>query len=135
MLSEYESLYTVKGSDPYFLYNYAVELHLRGQYQKSMAIAQECTNYWADYDLEILLGLNDIELGKYVQAEQHFMQAHNMCPSRFEPLYQLVQVKQKQGLQQEARRLAIRILQMKPKVPSTDVEDIKNGMRFILYNN
>ena len=125
----------MKDCDPYFLYNYAVELHLRGQYQRSMAIAQECTNYWADYDLELLLGLNNIELGEYVQAEQHLMQAHNMCPSRFEPLYQLVQIKQKQGLQQEARRLAIHILRMKPKVPSTDVEEIKNEIRIILNNN
>ena len=47
----------MKGCNPYFLYNYAVELHLRGQYQRSMAFARECTNYWADYDLELLLGL------------------------------------------------------------------------------
>lgn len=135
MLSEYESLYTVKGCDPYFLYNYAAELHLRGQYQRSIAVAQECTNYWADYDLELLLGLNHIELGEYVQAEQHLMQAHNMCPSRFEPLYQLVQVKQKQDLQQEARKLALQILRKKVKVPSADVEDIKSEMKFILNNN
>ena len=135
MLSEYESLYTLKGCDPYFLYNYAAELHLRGQYQRSIAVARECTNYWADYDLELLLALNSIELGKYIQAEQHLMQAHYMCPSRFEPLYQLARVKQKQGLQQEARRLAIHILRTKPKVPSTDVEDIKNKMRNILNNN
>ncbi len=47
----------MKDCDPYFLYNYAVELHLRGQYQRTMAIARECTNYWADYGLELLLGL------------------------------------------------------------------------------
>ena len=112
-----------------------MELHLRGQYQRLMAIAQECTNYWTDYDLELLLGLNYIELGEYVQAEQHLMQAHNMCPSRFEPLYQLVQVKQKQDLQQEARKLALQILRKKVKVPSADVEDIKSEMKFILNNN
>ena len=100
-----------------------------------MAIAQECTNYWTDYDLELLLGFNYIELGEYIQAEQHLMQAHNMCPSRFEPLYQLVQVKQKQDLQQEARKLALQILRKKVKVPSADVEDIKSEMKFILNNN
>lgn len=58
----YKDLMPILGDDPYFLYNYAVALYGKGCLEESLNVALQCRTYWADYDLELLLG--DIYLDK-----------------------------------------------------------------------
>lgn len=43
---------------PYFLYNFAYELSAANDYGYSQKIAAICQEYWADYDLELLMAIN-----------------------------------------------------------------------------
>ena len=91
----YNDLYKTLDKNPYFLYNYATFLFRIRDYERSLEIASECQKYWADYELELLLG-NILQLqGNFHAAENHFQEASFMCPSRFIPLYYLMELYKK----------------------------------------
>ncbi len=88
-LPVYEELEKVFVNNPYFLYNYAAVLLEKKQYNKSLQIALQCRQYWADYDLELLIGESYQQLNNFDIAEKYYNSASMMCPSRFLPLYKL----------------------------------------------
>lgn len=69
MIPQYKSLYTRLRHSDLFLYNYAAELNIVGQYNKSLKIARECDNLWADYDLQMLMADNCRQLKNYDETE------------------------------------------------------------------
>ena len=132
MLPRYNSLYThLRYKDP-FLYNYAAELNVAGDYEKSLQIARECDVLWADYDLQMLMAENCLQLQDYKETENCLMAAAAMCPIKFMPLYQLTELYLKTGQKLEARRLAQKILDKKVKIPSLIINSIKIKMRNLL---
>lgn len=92
MLPVYKDLYKDLRDDPLFLYNYAAELNVAGQYEKSLRIGKECENLLADYFTQLLLADNCKHLKKYKEAIRHLAQASYMCPNRFVPLYELYEI-------------------------------------------
>ena len=85
----YEKLGKVFAGNPYFLYNYAAVLLEDKQYAKSLEISLQCRRYWADYDLELIIGEIYQQLQDRGKAEAYYNHAALMCPSRFLPLYKL----------------------------------------------
>lgn len=74
-------------NNPYFLYNYAAILLENKQYEESLTVALQCRKYWADYDLELMIGENYQELDKYELAERYYDNA-SMCDlPRFLPSF------------------------------------------------
>lgn len=132
MLPEYEKLYETLNGNRLFLYNYAAELHVVGQYEKSVAIGNECSRVWADYDLQLLLADNHLKLHNYEQAETCCWKASFMCPNRFVPLYKLTELYQQIGRDGEVRELAQRLLDKEIKVPSGTIYSIKKEMKELL---
>ena len=124
-LSDYRTLLPVLGNEPYFLYNYAVELYMEGHHEKALLVAKRCRKYWADYDLELLQGELLVKLERYEEAEQHFLHASKMCPVRFVPLYQLYQLYKNTGNKEKARRMGETILNKPVKVESAMINGIK----------
>ena len=61
-------------NNPYFLYNYAAILLENKQYEESLTVALQCRKYWADYDLELMIGENYQELDKYELADGDHIQ-------------------------------------------------------------
>lgn len=94
MLPEYDKLHrlTYLQKKDLFLYNYGAELNYIGEYNKSNQILLECHEYMNDYDVQMLLGYNRVELGEYYLAEKHYRLAHKMIPLKFTPLYTLVKL-------------------------------------------
>lgn len=131
-LEKYKKLQTYFNDNPYFLYNYAMEAYSYGENELCAQIAERCRRYWADYDLELLIGVNYLDLQKYDLAQQYLVKSRNMCPNRFEPLYYRVQAYIEQNKIDEARCLAKKILQKKIKIPSQEIEEIKAEMRDFL---
>lgn len=86
-ISRYTILLPIMGENPYFLYNYAITLMNAGHINKSQEKAQQCSLYWADYDLEILQGNIAKSLGKPNEAETHYKKAALMCPCRIIPYF------------------------------------------------
>ena len=124
-LSDYRSLLSELGNEPYFLYNYAVELYMEGHHEKALLIAKRCRKFWADYDLELLQGELLVELERHEEAEHHFLHASRMCPVRFVPLHQLYQLYKNTGCEQKARQMGETILNKPVKVESAIVNSIK----------
>ncbi len=132
MLPRYESLYTHLHYNDLFLYNYAAELNVAGQYAESIRIAGECGRLWADYDLHMLMADNRLQLQQHDETENQLKQAAAMCPVKFMPLYKLAELYVETGRKEEARGLAKKIMNKKVKIASPVINGIKNKMRKLL---
>ena len=115
--------------NPYFLYNYAAVFTEAKEYEKALKVALECRKYWADYDLELLLGDIYREKKDYKQAEEYYMSASYMCPSRFLPLYQLYELYKCIGNTEKASELAKILLEKPAKVNSMLIKRIKYQLK------
>lgn len=125
----YKALMPVLGNEPYFLYNFAAELYMERHYETALVIAERCQSFWADYDLELLLGELYYKQNKYDEAERYFNHAHNMCPVRFLPLYRLFQMYKKIGDKDKARQMGLRILNKPIKVKSETIDNIIESVK------
>ena len=131
-MNEYEMLMPILGDYPYFLYNYSAVLYINGFYEKSLEIALKCKQYWADYDLERLLGELYEKHNQYGKALEHFETAHNMCPNRFVPLYKQFKIYKAQGDTAMMISIGNEILAKRVKVPSRKIDIILNNVRYEL---
>ncbi len=132
MLPRYESLYTRLKHNDLFLYNYAAELNHAGKHAESQKVAFVCDSLWSDYDLQMVMANNCQELNRHREAEGYLKKAAAMCPVKFIPLYQLMQLYQETNQDDKARALAHIIVEKESKVPSPIVSSIKNKMRSFL---
>ena len=131
-LRRYESLKTYFNNNPYFLYNYAMEAYCYDENELCKQIALRCRCLCADFNLDLLIGVNYIDLREYDLSQQYLVKAQKMCPNRFEPLYYRVQAYIEQNKIDEAKCLAKAILKKEIKIPSREIEDIKREMETLL---
>ena len=109
----YRDLEGVLGDNAYFLYNYAAVLQGSKRYEKSLNVALQGRRYWADYDLELILGDNYRHLCKPEEAEAYYKRASLMCSSRFLPLYKLFHLYKEIGDVQQMEEIAT-VIKAKP---------------------
>ena len=128
-LSEYQALEPFFTDNPYFLFNYAIALSDKLLHEESLKVALRCRNYWADYDLECLLGSLYCHLGKDEEAIKHYYQASMMCPSRFVPLYELFYLYKERGDKPQMKKLAEEIIGKTIKVESSIVLKIREEIQ------
>ena len=132
MLPRYKKLHTHLRYKDLFLYNYAAELNVAGDYERSLQIARECEKLWADYDLQMLMAENCLQLQQYNDTENYLKKAAVMCPVKFMPLYRLTELYLETGQKEEARVLARKIVNKPVKVPSPAINGMKIKMRNLL---
>lgn len=135
MLPYYVRMYAFMRENPLFLYNYGAELHEAGQWSESIRILEECSGGMNDTDVQMLLADNYSQMKEFRKAEHHYLLTSRMCPNRFLPLYHLVKLYDQTGRQDEARRLALQIIDKPIKVPSYTVDKIKREMEEYLQEN
>lgn len=128
-LPSYEKLANSFNNNPYFLYNYAAILKEMEQYNKSLQVALKCRQYWADYDLELMIGENLQQLNDFNSAEKYYSHAADMCPSRFAPLYQLFHLYKQVGKNEKALKIADKIINKPIKIKSPTILLIKREMK------
>jgi len=129
VLPEYAKLHRTMSRNSFFLYNYGAELNFIGEAQKSNILLKECTQFYNDNDVQLLLAENYIIQKKYNNAEQCLLLAYYMIPNRFIPLYRLVKLYEMTGRHSDACRIAKVIIKKTLKIPSSDVMIIKAEMR------
>lgn len=134
-LDMYVKLNTVLGSDPYFLYNYAVALLDMKRTDDSLEKALQCRGYWADYDLELLLGDIYKRRKDYEMAELHYQKAAYMCPCRFIPSYRMFEVYEEKKDEKRALQVAKEIIEKPVKVESLTVSQIRYKMKRALQKS
>lgn len=132
ILNEYQALFHNMKKDPYFLYNYAAILHREGLYSKSINISKKCERYWTDYDLIMLMAYNFKELRKYSKAIEYFSNAEAMCPNRFEPIYNIMQIYKITGNSLQAINYAKQIINKPIKIYSSDINTIRDEAQNVI---
>ena len=128
-LAIYYKLMSVMGNNPYFLYNYSVALFELNRLNESLKLALFCNRYWADYDLELLLGSIYSKMKDYDMAEIHYRKASLMCPCRFVPLYYLYELYKEAGNANGMLSVGRLIMDKPVKVNSMQVMQIRNKVR------
>ena len=128
VLPVYEKLEKIFEDNPYFLYNYAAVLLEKKQYNKSLEIALQCRKYWADYDLELVIGENYQQLNKPKLAEKYYNSASMMCPSRFLPLYKLFHLYKTNGEKERSLAMAEAVINKPMKINTVTIRMIKSEM-------
>lgn len=135
LLLRYEKLYTYFRSNPYFLYNYAHILYQNQEYNRALLVANQCNEYWHDYNLEILRGDIYDSIGNKDYAIYTFINASHMCPNRFMPLHKLFRMALKQRNYDLAKFYAKAVLSKSIKVDSAEVQFIRNECYNYYYHN
>lgn len=128
----YSSIASRLYDHPGFLYNYAAELNLSGRFMESQELLAQCTLVLNNYDTELLNGDNALHLQQFQQAKKHFYIASHMIPSRFMPLYGMMQANEMLEDTIALQQIAIEIIQKPIKVPSEDVSIIVNNAKAYL---
>ena len=137
----YKSLEKEMGNNPAFLYNYAAVLLSFEDYDTALNIALKCRQHWSDYDLELMLGLINMQVFhadkdevSFHNALSFFEHASKMIPCRFIPLYYQLQLYQKTLSLSDMYRLSNEIITKPVKVPSDKVTEIKSLAKNIVNN-
>lgn len=115
--------------NPYFLYNYAAILLENKQYEESLRVALQCRKYWADYDLELIIGENYQALDKHGLAEKYYDNASMMCPSRFLPFYKLFHLYKDVGNRERMFDTAGTIIDKPVKIKTSAIRMMKREMK------
>lgn len=135
VLPEYQNLYHSWNGNHLFLYNYASELNVVGENKKSLQILNATTNYWNDYDIQLLIADNFFKLKELEKAKEHYLLASKMCPNRFIPLYGLLKIYVEENNVKMITLFSENILKKDVKVPSTTINIIKNEAQNFLISN
>lgn len=125
----YKKLEKAFDDNPYFLYNYAAILKEKKHYAESLGVALQCRKYWADYDLELIIGENYQQLKKFEEAEAYYRNASQMCHSRFYPLNYLYDLYKEMGEEHKALEIAREIINKPVKVESLAIKQMKYRMK------
>lgn len=138
ILPAYEILEKNFPDSPYFLYNYAAILQKVRQYSESLEVALKCRQYWADYDLELIIAENYQQLRKSDLAEKYYNSASMMCPSRFLPLYKMFYLYKSNNEMEKMLNVADQIINKPMKIKTSSIlmmkKNVKNAIVHIKRN-
>lgn len=130
----YAGMYKQMRHNGMFLYNYGAELYRIGEYESSVKILEECSSYFNNIDLQMLLANNYAQLKMNCEVEKCLKIASDMCPIRYIPSYKLFQFYLEVGDTNRAIEIGNRILNKKIKVESSLIECIKIDVKKNIYN-
>ena len=109
---------------PELIYNHAASLNAMERYEESEQALNNLEPILRDYDTELLHGDNALWMGETLQSEKHLQVAHHMIPSRFTPLYGLLQLYSETDAPR-ADSIANDIIHKPIKIPSPEVNRIR----------
>jgi O-antigen ligase len=131
-LEDYEKAYPVLHDDGDFLTNYGKALSMAGEHSRAIEILQQATPNTVVYTA---LGDSYKKLGETDKAEQAYLHAWYMNPSRFYPKYLLAKLYNESGQKEKAVITAKELLGKQVKIESTAIEEIKAEMEEIILKD
>jgi len=132
MKNEYEKLYPYLSDQTPFLFEYAQCLNKAGEYAKSNQVLELAIKISCDPMLYNIMGKNYQGLKKYQLAEQNFLLASRIVPSRLYPYYLLANLYAESGNTRKALLMAQKVLKKEPKVQSTTINEMREKMRGLI---
>lgn len=115
-----------------FLTFYGKNLALAGKYELAVEILHQAALYYPNIISYTTLGDSYKALGKVEEAEQAYLWAWYMNPSRFYPKYLLAKLYDETGQAEKAMGVARELLEKEVKVQSTAIDEIESEMKTIL---
>jgi len=132
MKNDYEKLYPYLSDQTSFLFEYAQCLNKAGEYEKSNQVLAQAIKISCDPMLYNIIGKNYQGLKNYQLAEQNFLLASRVVPSRIYPYYLLANLYTESGNTRKAMLMAQKVLKKEPKVQSTAVNEMREKMRVLI---
>ncbi len=121
----YKGMYPLLKRNPYFLYNYGVELSSNEYYEESIIVLEEANKLFTNSDILVYLADDYKAINNYEKAEELYKLAIYMVPKKFIPKYALMQLYVDTGNCNEAAFWAKQILETTIQVNSAEVDLIK----------
>lgn len=131
-IEDYVKAYPILKKEGDFLMNYGKTLSIAKQYDKAVVVLEEAKQHLNTTIIETALGDAYKGLKEYDKAETAYLNAANMIPVRFYPLYLLAKLYDEGGESKKAIAMANRILEKEIKVPSTAIKEIQLEMKEII---
>ena len=134
-LEDFELAYPQLKNNGSFLIQYGKALEMAEKPDSSIVLLNRSKEYLNNTILYTTLGNNYKTLGKITEAEQAYLHAWHMIPSRFYPKYLLAKLFAKNGQKEKALKTAKELLTKDIKVDSQAIEEIKAEMQKIINEN
>ncbi len=129
---DYYKVLQKENDNPQFLFQFAKVLRGAGRYNDSNAILSNGILISNDPMFYLLQGNNYKDMGFPHFAEQAYFKAHAVMPNRLYPLYQLMVLYESVGQKRKMKKMAKRIIEMKPKITSPATEEMKQKAKIVL---
>ncbi len=131
-LADYEKAYPKLKTNGDFLTNYGKALSIAGKHEKAIAILLQASRYYPNTVVYTALGDCYKGLGQTANAEQAYLHAWHMNPSRFYPKYLLAKMYDESGQKVKAVEIARELLSKDIKIESTAIREIRDEMKRII---
>jgi tetratricopeptide (TPR) repeat protein len=133
-LKDYEKAMPVLNRNGDFLTGYGKALSMAGKHQNALKVLLQAAIYYPNIVVFTAMGDSYKQMQEKELAEQAYLKAWYMNPSRFYPKYLLAKLYEETGQREKAILTANQLLNMPIKVPSTAIDEIKQEMLNILEN-
>ncbi len=131
-LEYYQKAYPLLKEDGDFLTNYGKALSMAEKHHQAIKVLELASKSFPNTIVYAALGNSYQSVGEIRNAEEAYLQACHMIPSRFYPLYLLAKLYNETGQNEKAQETAYKVLKKDAKVHSTAIEEIKEEMREII---
>lgn len=117
-----------------YLYSRAVTYYNINDYTASLIDAKNSADILSCYDTELLLGSIYNNIGEYTEAQRHYKEASEMCPSRITPLYCLFRLYEQQHDTTLMLEYGGKLLSKPVKISSHDTRLMRLDVKRTLLN-
>ncbi|HCY41747.1 MAG TPA: hypothetical protein DHV48_10385 [Prolixibacteraceae bacterium] len=131
-LADYEKAYPTLKTNGDFLTNYGKALSMAEKHAEATKVLQQAARYYPNTVVYTALGDSFKKMGQTIPAEQAYLHAGHMNPSRFYPKYLLAKLYDDTGQKEKAIQVANELLAKDIKVESTAIEEIKEEMKKLI---
>lgn len=115
-----------------YLMQYGKALYMAEKPNQALSVIQRAIRFFPNIVAYTVLGDCYKQVGAYKNAEQSYLQAWYMNPSRFYPKYLLAKLYAETGEKEKAVNIAHELLSKEVKVESMAIEEIKREMNKML---
>ena len=133
-LDDYKKAYPILNTNGDFLTNYGKALSMAGKHSEAVLVLKRATLYYPNIVVYTALG-DSYKVQKMSEhAEQYYMNAWYMNPSRFYPKYLLAKLFDETGQKVKAMQMAKELMEKEVKIESTAILEIRDEMKKIINN-